>query len=224
MTRLRPTQIRVVALSAVAIGLVVLPIAAAQAHPAHPASTQSATATGSPSLTGLRPSQLTDSLLTQLSQLSSSGDGSGAPVAAAGGSPQPAGAATPSPSPSPAASQAASEFCGPAGATDDKQVTAQACVEHSGAASWGRVYVTNTSSGTQVVALNLTTTTGRVEETQCRVAAGAAHAVCETPQLTGAPATTATGAKATEDAIAEILAAGAPVSAGVLHVESGQVG
>lgn len=217
MTRLRPTHVRVMALSAAAIGLVVLPIAAAQAHPAHPAAeNQSTNAADSSSLSGLQPGQLTNQLLTQLGQLSSSGDsttGSGTSTTSASSQ---NGSTV-------GASQIAPEFCGPAGSLSDNQVSAQACVERSAAGSWARAYVTNDSSTTQVVALNLTASNGQVVETKCQIAAGSTHAICETPQLTGSQLAASDGAKATEDAIAEILPANAPVSAGVLHVESGQV-
>lgn len=215
MTRLRPTHVRVVALSAAAIGLVVLPIAAAQAHPANPTvENQSADSAASPSLTGLRPGQLTNSLLTQLSQLASTGGSSAQPgtsTSAQGGSGNSG------------ASQVSPEFCGPSGSGNGHQVTAQACVEHSAVATWARAYVTNNSTSTQVVALNLTASNGQVVETKCEIGAGSTHAICETPRLTGSQLLTAKGAKATDDAIAEILPVDAPVSAGVLHVESGQV-
>lgn len=170
---LRPNHVRSIALAGAVVGVVLLPIAAAQATPSQ---------------------------------------GSASSAAAAG-------AAGDSPSASSSAARAvAAEFCGPVrvSAVSGGTVRVQACVEQAAGAASARIYVANGSSNAQSAVLNLTGADGTVVQVQCTVAAGDGAGRCEAgPQ--------AVAAGDSLDAIAELTQAGAPVSAGVVHIESGLV-
>jgi hypothetical protein len=118
----------------------------------------------------------------------------------------------------PAVAQAvAAEFCGPArtAAAVGGEVRAQACIEQGGDAVSARIYVANGSTVPQLVALNLTRGDGSVVQVRCTIAAGDAAGRCET-----GPVRSVAGGV---NAIGELVAVGAPLSAGVVHVESGLV-
>jgi hypothetical protein len=179
-TRLKPHHVRSFALAGAVVGVVVLPIAAAQATP---------------------------------SQNNDSQSGGTAQSAAAG---QPSADAQ---SPSPVAQAVASEFCGTA-TTESRPggtIRAQACVDQSGGTALARLYAANTTGTAQVAALNLTRADGGVVQVQCVVAAGDTSAQCATSPV---PVGTGSGAF---DAIAELVGQNAPVSAGLIHIESGLV-
>jgi hypothetical protein len=93
-------------------------------------------------------------------------------------------------------------------------VTALACLEYAGGATSARAYVTNTTSVSQTVALVLSRTNQTSIEIDCTVAAGTSKGICQTPTMPDVSGVS-------QDAIAEIVAVGAPVSAGVVRVESG---
>jgi hypothetical protein len=185
---LRPNHVRSLALAGAVVGVVLLPIAAAQATP--PASQGS----------------------TTLAQ-------SGQPGSTTQGSATPSASASPSADPNAGVQALTPEFCG---ASLTKSVTGgvvhvQSCVEQSDGSATARVYVANESATAQVVALNLTRADGSTVSVQCTIAAGDSSGQCETsPTSIGA----GTGGF---NAIAELVAQGAPVSAGVVHVESGLV-
>lgn len=176
---LEPHHIRSLALAGAVVGVVLLPIAAAQANP-----------TGS------------GSAATTQSSTASSGASSAAPTA------------------TPTAAQAlGAEYCGPdttvgSGAT---AVQAQSCVEQSDGTASAKVYVSNGSAAVQTVTLNLTRSDGTLVQVQCAIAAGDTSGTCATDAL---PTASGTGAF---NAIAEMIAAGRPLSDGVLHTESGLV-
>ena len=177
-TRLRPHHVRSIALAGAVVGVVVLPIAAAQATPSQKNDTQS-------------------------------GAGQSAPDQ---------GAAS-AQSASPVAQAVASEFCGVAETTVRAAGTihSQVCVDQSDGSAAARLYVSNGTSTPQVAALNLTRVDGSVVQVQCTVAPGDASAQCATTPM---PVGSAGGAF---DAVAELVGQNAPVSAGVIHVESGLV-
>jgi hypothetical protein len=176
---LEPHHIRSLALAGAVVGVVLLPIAAAQANP-----------TGSGSTAA-----------TQISAQNSVA-GSAAPTA------------------TPTAAQAlGAEYCGAAttvgsGAT---AVQAQSCVEQADGTASAKVYVSNGSTVVQTVTLNLTRSDGTLIQVQCAIAAGDTSGTCATDAL---PTTSGSGAF---NAIAEMIAAGRPLSDGVLHTESGLV-
>ena len=164
---LRPSHIRSAALAAAVVGVVVLPIAAAQANPSH--------ATKQPSVTGTP----------------------------ATGSPATAVALLP-------------QYCGATETGLPGAVTAQSCVDYAAGAVTGVVYVGNSSAQQLTVAINLTRGDSLAQMT-CVVAAHDANATCTTGPLQES------AGKGAFDAIAEMLPVNAPLSEGVLHVESGQV-
>lgn len=209
MTQIRPGHVRAVALSAAALGILVLPIAAAEAGPTHTSAGSAASGTADGSLGGLldniKPGQITNQLLNQVGGLAVS---SATPTATPSGSKP---AATPTTSSSGAAA-APTEFCGPQ--RTQSKVTALACLEYAGGATSARAYVTNTSSAAQTVAVVLNRTNQTSIEITCTIAPGTTKGVCQTPTLPDV-----SGVE--QDAVAEIVAVGAPVSAGVVHVESG---
>jgi hypothetical protein len=127
--------------------------------------------------------------------------------------------ATPSPSAGSGAQALAPEFCGaPLAATvAGGAVRVQACVDQAAGSASARVYVANGTNAQQTVALNLTRADGSVVQVQCVITAGDAAGLCAT-----SPTSISDGHGAF-NAIAEIAAQGAPVSAGVVHVESGLV-
>jgi hypothetical protein len=178
-SRLRPHHVRSVALAGAVVGVVVLPIAAAQATPSQNHDSQS----GGSSL---------------------SAAGQTAPGAE---------------STSPVAQAVASEFCGTATNTkrSDGSIRTQACVIQNGGTVLARLYVSNGTSTPQVAALNLTQVNGDVVQVQCVVAAGDSSAQCAT-----SPVPVGSGAGAF-NAVAELVGQNAPVSAGLIHVESGLV-
>jgi hypothetical protein len=183
---LEPHHIRSLALAGAVVGVVLLPIAAAQANPDP---TGSSYAAGSGQSSAQSPTQ-------------SSSPSSAQPTA------------------TPTAAQAlGAEYCGATTSTGvgAAAIQAQACVEQSDGAVSAKVYVSNGSATDQTVALNLTRTDGSVVQVQCTVAAADTSGSCETAAL---PTTGGTGAY---NAIAELIAANQPVSAGVLHTESGLV-
>jgi hypothetical protein len=205
---MRPSHVRAAALSAAAIGIVVLPIAVAQAHPSHStaSSTSQVDKNTSSLLKNVKPNELTSQLLTALGQLNNQPAASGAKVGATTTGAKQGGTAAKAPR--------SAENCGPARSAASALVTAQACVERQGNSSWARVYVSNASAVPQVVALDLSRTNRQIVQIQCLIAPHTEHGQCQTTPL-------ADVSDVTQDAVAEILAQGAPVSAGVLHVESG---
>lgn len=182
-TRLRPHHVRSIALAGAVVGVVVLPIAAAQATPSQNHDTQSGTAQ------------------------------SGSAQAATSGQ------APSAQSPSPVAQAVAAEFCGVAETTvrAGGVIRSQACVDQDSGTAIARLYVSNGTSTPQVAALNLTRVGGSVVQVQCTVAAGDTSAQCAT---TPVPVGSSGGAF---DAIAELVGQNAPVSAGLIHLESGLV-
>lgn len=178
--KLRPHHVRTIALAGAVVGVVVLPIAAAQATPPQNHDTKASTA----SVPGTY-------------------QVSGAPSATPGAGIQ---ALTP-------------EFCGAMrnATTAAGAVRVQACVDQSDGSATGRVYVANNTGKDQTVALNLTRADGSVVQVQCTITAGDAAGLCET-----SPTAISSG-KGAFDAIAELATQGAPLSAGVVHVESGLV-
>lgn len=183
--QLRPRHVRTLALAGAVVGVVVLPIAAAQASP--PVKNHDMFASSGQGAN----SRASD----QASAVSSSPAGSGAQ------------ALTP-------------EYCGaPVTATvaGGGTLYVQACVDQSAGSVSARVYVANSTSSDQTVALNLTRADGSVIQVQCSVTAGDQTGMCAT-----APTASAGGSGAF-NAIAELAAQGAPLSAGVVHVESGLV-
>jgi hypothetical protein len=179
-SRLRPHHVRSVALAGAVVGVVVLPIAAAQATPSQKSDSQSG----------------------------------GSSVSAAAGQSGPGAQAL-----SPVAQAVASEFCGKATTTkrSDGSIRTQSCVDQDGGTVLARLYVSNGTSTPQVAALNLTQVNGDVVQVQCVVAAGDSSAQCAT-----SPVPVGSGAGAF-DAVAELVGQNAPVSAGLIHVESGLV-
>jgi hypothetical protein len=121
--------------------------------------------------------------------------------------------------PSPVAQAVASEFCGTtvASTRPGGTIRVQACVEQSDGDAVARLFVSNSTSTPQVAALNLTRADGGVVQIQCVVAAGDSSAQCATAPV---PVGTDGGAF---DAVAELVGENAPVSAGLVHVESGLV-
>ena len=184
--QLRPHHVRTIALAGAVVGVVVLPIAAAQASP---------------------PAKNHDILAS-----SGQGANNGQPGANQA-------SATPSPSAGSGAQAIAPEFCGaPLTATvTGGTVRVQACVDQAAGSASARVYVANGTSAAQTVALNLTRADGTVVQVQCAIAAGDAAGLCATSP------TAISGGSGAFNAIAEIAAQGAPLSAGVVHVESGLV-
>ena len=187
---LRPHHVRTLALAGAVVGVVLLPIAAAQATP---------------------PSQGRE---TQA--------GSGQ-TAGAGQSAAAQGSATPSPSASATAdagTQALTpEYCG---TPLTKTVTGgalhvQVCVDQSAGSASARAYVANETATAQIVALNLVRQDGSVVSVQCTIAVGDSAGQCDTSP------TSISGGGGGFNAVAELVAEGSPVSAGVLHVESGLV-
>jgi len=188
--QLRPHHVRSIALAGAVVGVVLLPIAAAQATP----------------------SQNRDS---QASAQSAGQDAS-------------ANQATPTPAGSAAGGSAAAggvqaltpEYCGPARtskAAAGGTVRAQTCVDQIGGTASARVYVSNGATIAEIVALNLTRTDGSVVQVQCTVAAGDASGLCATSPVS------ISGGTGAYNAIAELVGENEPVSAGVVHVESGLV-
>ena len=177
-TRLRPHHVRSIALAGAVVGVVVLPIAAAQATPSQNHDSQSGTAQSAQGQT-----------------------------------------ATSAQSQSPVAQTVASEFCGVAETTDRPggTIRSQVCVDQNGGTAVARLYVSNGTSTPQTAALNLTRVDGTVVQVQCTVAAGDASAQCAT---TPVPVGSSHGAF---NAVAELIGQNAPVSAGLIHVESGLV-
>ncbi|WP_034266716.1 hypothetical protein [Actinospica robiniae] len=170
VSSLRRGHVRSIALAAAVVGVVVLPIAAAEANPSHGAK--------QPSVTGT--------------------PAAGAPGTAVAVLPQ---------------------YCGDKLQGFGQQVSAQACVNETGGAVTGTVYVDNSTASPLTVVINLISSTSGSTQTQmsCTVAAGDANGECVTGALTDA------SGKGTYDAVAEAVPVGAPVADGVLHVESGQV-
>jgi cell wall-associated NlpC family hydrolase len=185
-TQLRPHHVRTLALAGAVVGVVLLPIAAAQATP---------------------PSQ-NNAAQTGAAQ-AGPGQASATPSASASASPS-AGAGVQALTP---------EFCGAAltKAVSGGTVHVQVCVEQSDGSAAARVYVANGSSTAQVVVLNLTRADGSVVQVQCTIAVGDAAGQCAT-----SPTAISAGSGA-YDAIAELVGQNAPVSAGVVHAESGLV-
>jgi hypothetical protein len=183
---LRPHHVRTLALAGAVVGVVLLPIAAAQATP---------------------PSQ---SSATQV------GAGQGAVPTGTG---QPT--ATPSASVSADAGVQAltPEFCGSSltKTVSGGVVHVQSCVVQTNGSAAARVYVANETSTSQIVALNLVRSDGSVVSVQCTIAAGDAAGQCATSP------TSISAGRGGYNAVAELVAEGAPVSAGVVHVESGLV-
>jgi hypothetical protein len=171
---LRPNHVRSLALAGAVVGVVLLPIAAAQANPSQDAASQASSTRAS--------------------------------GAAAPGGTQPA-------------QPVAGQFCGTAVSEPDGggQVSAQACVAQANGTAIGRVFVTDDSAYNQTVVLNLTRTDGTVVQIQCAVSVGQSNVQCATD-----PVSVRAG-QGTYDAIAELAGVGRPLSAGVVHVESGQV-
>ncbi len=166
---LRPSHVRSAALAAAVVGVVVLPIAAAQANPSH--STKQPSVTGTP----------------------------------ATGSPATAVALLP-------------QYCGATETGLQGAVTAQSCVNYAAGAVTGVVYVGQLlRAQTLTVGINLTRGDGSLAQMTCVVAAHDANATCTTGPLQDS------AGKGAFDAIAEMLPVNAPLSEGVLHVESGQV-
>jgi hypothetical protein len=184
---LRPHHVRSIALAGAVVGVVVLPIAAAQASP---------------------PVKNHD-LLGASSGQGANGAQPGADQASA----------TPSPSAGSGSQALTPEFCGaPLTVTvSGGTVHVQACVNQSAGSASARVYVANGTHAQQTVALNLTRADGTVVQVQCVIAAGDAAGLCATSP------TAISGGSGAYNAIAEIAAQGAPLSAGVVHVESGLV-
>jgi hypothetical protein len=175
-------HVRSLALAGAVVGVVMLPIAAAQATP--------------------------QSHDTGVSAPSGSG---------------PTSSQTPTPSPSDAtdggARALAPEFCGTARtapALGGGSLRVQACVNQTGGTASARVYVANGATIAQIVALNLTRTDGSVVQVQCTIPAGVAG-LCETSPVA------VSGGSGAFNAIAELVGQNEPVSAGVVHVESGLV-
>jgi hypothetical protein len=181
-TKLRPHHVRTIALAGAVVGVVVLPIAAAQATP---------------------PQNHDKAAAAQAATVPGTFQASGAPSASPGAGIQ---ALTP-------------EFCGAVrtSKTAAGSVRVQACVNQSNGSATGRVYVANGTSKDQLVALNLTRADGTVVQVQCTITAGDAAGLCAT-----SPTAIGSGKEAF-DAIAELATQGAPLSAGVVHVESGLV-
>lgn len=180
---LRPHHVRTIALAGAVVGVVVLPIAAAQATPSQGRDAQAA-----------------------------AGRLAGAPS-----SDQPSVTASPSPG---AGVQALNpEFCGAArtATLSGGSVHVQACVVQEDGAAAGRVYVANNTGKDQLVALNLTRADGTVVQVQCTVTAADVNGMCATSP------TAISGGTGAFNAIAELATVGAPLSAGVVHVESGLV-
>jgi len=177
-TRLRPHHVRSIALAGAVVGVVVLPIAAAQATPSQNHDAQFGAA--------------------------QSAQGQAAPVAQ---------------SASPVAQAVASEFCGVSETTTRPggTIRSQVCVDQNSGAAVARLYVSNGTGTPQVGALNLTRADGTVVQMQCTVAAGDASAQCATAPV---PVGSSGGAF---NAVAELVGQNAPVSAGLIHVESGLV-
>jgi len=184
---LRPHHVRSIALAGAVVGVVVLPIAAAQASP---------------------PAKNRDILSASGDQ----GANSGQP-----GADQTS--ATPSPSAGSGVQALTPEFCGAplTASVTGGVVRVQACVDQSAGSASARVYVANGTSTQQTVALNLTRADGSVVQVQCTIAAADAAGLCATSP------TAISGGSGAYNAIAEIAAQGAPLSAGVVHVESGLV-
>lgn len=184
---LRPRHVRTIALAGAVVGVVVLPIAAAQASP--PVKNR-----GIPS-----------GFLSQ-------GSNAGGPAADQA-------SATPSPSAGSGAQALAPEFCGTPVTANLRGGTlrVQACVDQGADSVSARVYVANGTSADRIVALNLTRADGSAVQVQCTIAAGDLAGLCATaPTAIG-------GGSGAFNAIAELAAQGAPLSAGVVHVESGLV-
>jgi len=169
ISSLRPSHVRTAALVAAVAGVVVLPIAAAQATPSH-SSAKQASATGSPA--------------------------TGAPATATALLPQ---------------------FCGSTETGFQGAVTAQSCVQNTGGVFTGEVYVGNGTDKPLTVGINLTRADGSIANMTCTVAAHDANGVCTTGAL---QASAGTGSF---NAIAEMAPVNAPLSDGVLRVQSGQV-
>jgi hypothetical protein len=185
--QLRPHHVRSLALAGAVVGVVLLPIAAAQATPSQNRDTQPVTA-------------------------QPAGPG------------QAAGQASPSPSASTAPDGGVRaltpEFCGvarTAAASAGGSVHVQACVDQIGGTASARVYVANGAAIAQIVALNLTRTDGSVVQVQCTIPAGDASGLCSTSPVA------ISGGNGAYNAIAELVGENQPVSAGVVHVESGLV-
>jgi hypothetical protein len=179
---LRPHHVRTLALAGAVVGVVVLPIAAAQATP----------------------SQSHDAQVT-----------AGQPGAPGSGQ----ASATASASPGAGVQALNPEYCGTArtATMSGGTVRVQACVVQADAAASARVYVANGTGKDQLVALNLTRADGTVIQVQCTIAAADANGLCATSP------TAISGGAGAFNAIAELAAVGAPLSAGVVHVESGLV-
>ncbi len=184
--QLRPRHVRTLALAGAVVGVVVLPIAAAQASPPVKNHDMSATAAGQGTNSGLNADQAS---------------------------------ATASPSAGSGAQALTPEFCGAqiSAKVTGGTVRVQACVEQSAGSASARVYVANGTGENQTVALNLTRADGSAIQVQCTIAAGDAAGICAT-----SPTAISSGSGA-YNAIAELAAQGAPLSAGVVHVESGLV-
>ena len=181
--QLRPHHVRTLALAGAVVGVVVLPIAAAQATPPQSHDTQ-ASAGRSATVPGTY----------QVSATPSSTLGAGVQ------------ALTP-------------EFCSAVRTAKvaGGAVRVQACVEQSDGSAAARVYVTNDTGKDQLVALNLTRADGSVIQVQCTITAGDAAGLCASGP------TAISAGKGAFNAIAELATQGAPLSAGVVHVESGLV-
>lgn len=199
--QLKPHHVRTLALAGAVVGVVLLPIAAAQATPQnHDKQATSSNPTPGPgSLLGVLP-------------------GAGQPSTTATPTAPAQGDPTASPT-DPGAQSLTPEFCGTArtAAFAAGTVHVQACVEQTDGAAIGRVYVSNGTATAQTVALNLTRADGSVVQVQCTIAAGDTAGVCATDPVA------LSGGTGGYNAIAELAAQGAPLSAGVVHVESGLV-
>ncbi|MBS2966662.1 hypothetical protein KGA66_26735 [Actinocrinis puniceicyclus] len=184
--QLRPRHVRTLALAGAVVGVVVLPIAAAQASPPVKNHDMPASANGQGTNSGQAADQVS---------------------------------ATASPSAGAGAQALAPEFCGaPVSATvAGGTLRVQACVDQSAGSAAARVYVENGTGADQTAVLNLARADGSTVQVRCTIAAGDAAGVCSTsPTAVG-------GGSGAYNAIAELAAQGVPLSAGVVHVESGLV-
>lgn len=146
------------------------------------------------------------------------------PIAAAAANPshstkQPTVTGTPAAALPAGADAVLPQYCGGELHGFQGKVSAQACVNEAAGSVSGTVYVDNGTGSALTVVINLVSSAAGGAQTtmSCTVAAGDHNGECTTTALDDA-----TG-KGGFDAIAEAVPVGAPVAAGVLHVESGQV-
>lgn len=145
------------------------------------------------------------------------------PIAAAAANPshstkQPSATGTPAAALPAGAGAVLPQYCGSELHGFQGKVSAQACVNEADGSVTGTVYVDNSTGSALTVAINLVSSAAGGAQTtmSCTVAANDPNGECTTTALD------ATG-KGGFDAIAEAVPVDAPVAAGVLHVESGQV-